>query len=339
MSREDLRNLARPFPKRLIEPPPSGKHGNHVPHFVITQAVLAYLGGYSWELVEIIRGPVPPFTTKDGKSYAGLDDAIVGVVYRLTAIVDGREVRIEEAGVCEEHAYNTDNGDRLKKAISDAMKRCGMRLGLAIQLWCKRPDQHFLPGYLEGLEDVEPDPAGSVVGGAEPTATEFDAADVTFTESGSGPIVGMAIENTATGEGILVIDNGDGQLVDAETGAVIEVGDEPDNTAGIPADIAALLPTTDNEWLDFGTNQTLEDNTRELCRLMFEHGYWVPAETDEYDTFHRMLDHFSRTDPSAKEDASVPVPAQHWGDLKRKAHYRRFAGYVVTQVRKRLEAG
>jgi hypothetical protein len=159
-----LYELARPFPAHLIEKPPQGKFGTYVPHFVVTQALLAYTGPYDWRLVEILRGSVPGTTTKDGTAYPQLTDAIVGVVGELTVNIDGGRVTIQEAGSCESPAFDNNDGERLKKAASDAIKRCAMRVGLGLHLWCKRGDQYFLSKVLRGVEEDITDDTVTVAG-------------------------------------------------------------------------------------------------------------------------------------------------------------------------------
>jgi len=161
-----LYELSRAIPARLIEKAPQGKFGNYVPHFVVVQILLATVGPYDWQLVEVLRGSVPGITTKDGREWPPLQDAVVGAVYRLTCTIDGEQVTIEEIGVADGPAFENNDAGRLKKAASDAMKRCGMRLGIGIQLWCKRPDQFFLNNVLRGDEDVAV-PEAEIIGGEE----------------------------------------------------------------------------------------------------------------------------------------------------------------------------
>ena len=98
-----LFELTRAVPKKFIKTPPAGKQGSYVPHFVVTQWILATLGPFDWELVQILRGLVEPtYYTKveDGHAFGdvkreGLEDAVVGAVYRLTVMIDGQRVVIE----------------------------------------------------------------------------------------------------------------------------------------------------------------------------------------------------------------------------------------------------
>ena len=127
----DLRNLATPFASRFVKPPPKGKHGDYVSHDVVNQKALAIVGPHSFEIVELIY-----------------DDTrkVVGVLGKLTATIDGREVTVVEVGD-EEQPQQGNSASNAKKAASDAYKRCWMRLGLGLHLWSG--DDYELPAMLD----------------------------------------------------------------------------------------------------------------------------------------------------------------------------------------------
>lgn len=136
-----LERLAKPFPKRLIHENPSGG-GSYVKHSVVTEKLLAVLGPFSFELVQIVRGHVaavePNPQGKSARAKAGspaLDDCIVGAVCRLRVVVDSVPVSVEEVGDCESPNNWPHDGARLKDAMSDALKRAAMRLGVTLHLW------------------------------------------------------------------------------------------------------------------------------------------------------------------------------------------------------------
>lgn len=144
--REQLLQLAKPFPDTLIE----HKDGNdYVAHHAVTQRLLCVVGPFDFELVEILRGDIPARAPnergKSDRARAGtpaLHNVVVGGVWRLSCQVDGRRVSVEEIGdVGDVHNWPHD-GARLKDAASDALKRCAMRLGLGLHLWSG--DQYFL---------------------------------------------------------------------------------------------------------------------------------------------------------------------------------------------------
>jgi hypothetical protein len=139
-----LARLAKPFPQRLIHQNPSGG-GSYVKHSVVTEKLLAVVGPYSFELVEVIRGqvagvaPNPTASSKRGRDGTPtLDGAVVGAVCRLSARVDSVDCHIEEVGDCESPHNWPHDGARLKDAMSDALKRCAMRLGVTLHLWSQQ---------------------------------------------------------------------------------------------------------------------------------------------------------------------------------------------------------
>jgi hypothetical protein len=149
----DLAELARRFPTDFVE----RKDGSdYVAHHVVNQRLLSIVGPFDFELVEVIRGdlpavaPDPSKNSKRGKAgVPALHQAIVGGIWRLTCMVDGRRVRVEEVGDCQDpHNWNHD-GARLKDAASDAIKRCAMRLGLGLHLWAQ--EHYFLDVQLAAL--------------------------------------------------------------------------------------------------------------------------------------------------------------------------------------------
>jgi hypothetical protein len=117
----DLEALSRPFPQRYIKQPPKGKYGQYVPHDIVNQKLLAVLGPFDFHVTEIIR--------------SGENNQVEAVICRLTATVDGQRVTVEEVGDCEVPSNWKTEGGRLKDAISDALKRCAMRLGCGLHLW------------------------------------------------------------------------------------------------------------------------------------------------------------------------------------------------------------
>jgi hypothetical protein len=116
---EQLYELARPFPKAMIESKPGGKFAaDFVSHGTITARLLEVLGPFDWSIARIL-------TNADGIA--------VGCVGRLEVEVDGRPVVVEEIGDCEHPGPNS--ASNLKAASSDAIKRAAMRLGLGLHLW------------------------------------------------------------------------------------------------------------------------------------------------------------------------------------------------------------
>ena len=50
-------------------------------------------------------------------------------------LIDGMVTVIDEIGECERPGQN--DGLNAKNAVSDAVKRCAMRVGLGLELWCQ----------------------------------------------------------------------------------------------------------------------------------------------------------------------------------------------------------
>lgn len=146
----DLQELSRPFPVDFVE----RKDGaDYVAHHVVNQRLLSIVGPFDFELVQVIRGDMeavaPDPTAKSRRGKAGtpaLRNVVVGGIWRLSCVVDGRQVRVEEVGdVSDLHNWAHD-GARLKDAASDAIKRCCMRIGLGLHLWAQ--DKYFLDQQL-----------------------------------------------------------------------------------------------------------------------------------------------------------------------------------------------
>lgn len=132
-----LRELATPFPASLVKAPPQGKFGSYVAHSTVNERALSIIGPFSFEVVEIVRGPTAEVVTNKGKSNEKVypaREAVVGCLARLTATIDGERVSVVEVGDVEGAAAQ-DDGANLKEASSDAFKRCWMRLGLGLHLW------------------------------------------------------------------------------------------------------------------------------------------------------------------------------------------------------------
>lgn len=139
-----LQALVRPFPSKFVKGNPSGG-GSYVAHDVVEQRIMHALGRPpKTTLVEVTRGFVPGKApnpkgssqrAKDGTP--DLPNAIVGIVLRMEATVDGEPWWAEECGDCEDPHNWPHDGARQKDAFSDAYKRCAMRLGVALHLWAQ----------------------------------------------------------------------------------------------------------------------------------------------------------------------------------------------------------
>jgi hypothetical protein len=140
---EQLHELSRPFPKEFIHKNPSG-FGDYIQHSVIRQRLLSVLGAYDQEVKQIIREEV-----KDKQG--NYRQIVTGVVLALTVEIDGKKVTIEEIGDVENPFNWKTDGARLKDAVSDAVKRCAMGMGVGLHLWAQfeGKSEYFLDKQLE----------------------------------------------------------------------------------------------------------------------------------------------------------------------------------------------
>lgn len=129
-----LAELAKQIPPKYVGKNDKGMDA--ADHTVITQLLHLRVPGWSQEIVEVLRSEVPSMTTQKGREYPG-GLYVTGVVLRLTANVDGVTQVIDEAGGVELAQMKDGDGERLKHAVSDALKRCSMRLGLGLHIWAQ----------------------------------------------------------------------------------------------------------------------------------------------------------------------------------------------------------
>jgi len=127
----DLLRLSKPFPSQFIESKPGAYSADYVKHSTVNEFLLGIVGPFDWQLVQVLHEP---------------DGMVSGAVFRMTLEIDGRSVRIEEVGSIQQ-AGNKNNGDRMKDAASDALKRCAMRAGLGLHLWSQK--KYILHSTLE----------------------------------------------------------------------------------------------------------------------------------------------------------------------------------------------
>lgn len=163
MSESQLTRLLAPFPSGVIHKNPSGR-GQYVKHHVYEQRLLEVCGPFDFELVQLVRGDVdarPPNPAGESPrakaGSPGLSQVIVGVVARLKVSINGWTTTVEEVGDCEEpHNWGHD-GARLKDAMSDAFKRCCMRIGLGLHLYSN--EEFYLYKVMKIRDDAEKVPA------------------------------------------------------------------------------------------------------------------------------------------------------------------------------------
>ena len=138
-----LYELSRVFPDKFIHKNPTG-FGDYIQHSVIRQRLLSVVGAYSQEVKHIIRETL---TDKQGKEI----EVVTGVILALTVEIDGELVTVEEAGDVEQPFNWRTDGARLKDAVSDAVKRCAMAMGVGLHLWAQfdGSSEYFLDEQLK----------------------------------------------------------------------------------------------------------------------------------------------------------------------------------------------
>ena len=113
--------LRKPFPENLVKKKPGG-FGSYVPHYVYTRRLVNSGMFESFDTLEVVRGQ------------AG---HVIGA--RCKLVVDG--VSVVHTGDVELPAISMflngkkSEGELIKDAESDALKRCCMRLGIGLELW------------------------------------------------------------------------------------------------------------------------------------------------------------------------------------------------------------
>ena len=117
----DLLKLSKPFNPRFIEKKGGSFSADYVSHSTVNEFLLGILGPFDWQLVQVLHEP---------------DGAISGVVYRLSVEIDGRMVHVEEVGSIQQGG-NKNNGDRMKDAVSDSLKRWGLTLSSKHSTWTR----------------------------------------------------------------------------------------------------------------------------------------------------------------------------------------------------------
>lgn len=177
MKRPELLRLAKPFPDKFV----AKKEGaSYVNHAIVQQRLLATVGPFDMRVDHIIRGPFDEKVTgtsgSNPRTWPARDDAVVGVVLSCTFTIDGQQVTVSEVGTPEGYYMADHDGDRLKKAMSDALKRCAMRVGVGLDLWSK--GTYVLPAILEKDIEAEQDAPA-------PDHDAPDPDDVTDEDSGA----------------------------------------------------------------------------------------------------------------------------------------------------------
>lgn len=148
----------------------------YVEHTQVTQRLIAIIPDINMEIKEMIYDNFTNPQTGEEKNI------LTGIVYKITGTIDNEFRIVEEIGMCDKPFYNPNpeknikiltNGERGKECLSDAIKRCGMRLGIGIELyesdvWLvdylapqpkleKKPSYPMTPDMDKGVKKIEED--------------------------------------------------------------------------------------------------------------------------------------------------------------------------------------
>lgn len=145
--RTDQIKLSREWNKAVVKKLPVSykKDGiSYVDHTQVTQRLIA--------LIPDVQFKAGSFIYDDYEDLEGRRRKILtGVEYTIEGTIDGHLRSVTEVGMCDkpfevEGRKPANNGERAKECISDAVKRCGMRLGIGIELY---DSSAWLSAYLE----------------------------------------------------------------------------------------------------------------------------------------------------------------------------------------------
>ena len=145
--RSDQIKLSKAWNKAVVKKLPVSykKDGiDYVDHTQVTQRLIA--------LIPDVQLKAGSFIYDDYEDQEGRRRKILtGVEYTIEGTIDGHFRSVTEVGMCDkpfevEGRKPANNGERAKECISDAVKRCGMRLGIGIELY---DSSAWLSSYLE----------------------------------------------------------------------------------------------------------------------------------------------------------------------------------------------
>jgi len=145
--RTDQIKLSKAWNKAVIKKLPVSykKDGiSYVDHTQVTQRLIALIPDVQFKLGCHIYDN---YEDDQGRT----KKILTGVEYTIQGTIDGKLRSVTEVGMCDkpfevEGRKPANNGERAKECISDAVKRCGMRLGIGIELY---DSSAWLSGYLE----------------------------------------------------------------------------------------------------------------------------------------------------------------------------------------------
>ena len=114
-----IKELQKRFPEKWIRKltKGGGRSEDYLNFATVAQRLLEVVGPFNWKIIREIE--------EAGK--------VVGCVGQITCKIDGETITVEGVGTANNTGENS--GEILKKAESDAFKRCARMLGLGLHLW------------------------------------------------------------------------------------------------------------------------------------------------------------------------------------------------------------
>lgn len=136
--------LAKVFPKDFVKQIKKA-HGeeDYLPFGTIAQRLLEVCGNYDWTIKEVIYEP---------------NGQVSGCIGELQVLIDNNIVAVQGSGSANTINTKDNNGDLLKKAESDAFKRCARNLGLGLHLWTG-DNPYWLEKVLDAQVNAKPQKA------------------------------------------------------------------------------------------------------------------------------------------------------------------------------------
>ena len=146
---------------------------DYVDHTQVTQKLIALIPDVQITInYNVGEGGVfyDDHITQDGE----IKRIITGIAVSISGNIDNQYRVVEEVGMCDKpfevegNKPPANNGERAKECMSDAIKRCAMRLGVGIELYGKKDKKDpnadsssaWLSAYLGGdmgsSEDLDP---------------------------------------------------------------------------------------------------------------------------------------------------------------------------------------
>jgi hypothetical protein len=137
---------------------------DYVDHTQVTQKLIALIPDVQITInYNVGEGGVfyDDHITQDGE----IKRILTGIAVSISGNIDNQYRVVEEVGMCDKpfevegNKPPANNGERAKECMSDAIKRCAMRLGVGIELYGKDSNAwlyDYLGGHMGLSEDLDP---------------------------------------------------------------------------------------------------------------------------------------------------------------------------------------